>query len=136
MADNYEKLFKNIQFDGPSDGLLDSILKKIAVSKKHRAQRRFVFGILTLIASITAFFPALQYFNSEIMQSGFYHYVLLIVSDGAAILGYWQSFSFLVIESLPILALVLILAVLWIFFISLHQIAVFSKVVFLQSKLN
>ena len=136
MADNYEKLFRNIQFEGPSEELLNSILKEIAIRKKHRAQKRFVFGVLTLVVSIAAFFPALQYFNSEIIQSGFYHYISLIVSDGAAILGYWQNFLLLVIESLPVFALILILAVLWIFFASLRQIATSSKVVFLQIKLN
>jgi len=132
MANSYEKLFESIQISEVSDNLLDSILEKIAINKKLRAQKRFIFSISAFTVSLMAFWPAIRYFTNEISQSGFIKYISLIFSDGEIILGYWQNFSLLILESLPILALISILAVIWTLFVSLRQIMSSFKVAFFK----
>lgn len=70
-----------------------------------------VFSVLGL-ASGAALFPLVSSTATKMLESGFLDYASLAVSDGGAVLSYWQEFSITLIESLPVLGLTLILCAL------------------------
>jgi hypothetical protein len=92
-------------------GLHASVMLRVANAKRRAAQvRTLVFGLCTTL-SLVLLIPVLQYTSEQLYASGFYEYLSLIASDRALVLTYWQEFSLSVLESLPSLALLLLLPV-------------------------
>ena len=93
----------------PPKGLYAAILARVDLAKRRAAQMRAgLFGILAL-ASGTLLVPALAYTSSQLYASGFYDYLSLISSDHSLVLTYWREFGLSLVESLPSLALLLLL---------------------------
>jgi ABC-type phosphate/phosphonate transport system permease subunit len=99
----------------PPKGLLEKILKRI-----HREERFFIIrrlGIfsVTLLGSIIAFIPVLKMLLSDFAKSGFFNFFSLAFSDFSTVASYWQNFTVILLETLPIISLVLFLAVILVF---------------------
>jgi hypothetical protein len=59
--------------------------------------------------------PSLKILLSDFSQSGFIHFFSLMFSDFPAVTTYWQSFTMILLESLPAVSLALFLAVVLVF---------------------
>lgn len=99
--------------------LESAILNRIAAKEQHAAQFRFAtFGSIAL-GSLVGSVPAFMYLLQSFSQSGMYHYSSLLISDSDGISQYWQEFLLSIIESLPVLAVVIFLSAVGIFLWSL-----------------
>ncbi|MCX6744107.1 MAG: hypothetical protein NTX82_01125 [Candidatus Parcubacteria bacterium] len=107
---------KLIQFDliEPPAELMGKIINRIA--EEHRLipikQRIFLFSV-GLAGSVIGFFPAFKMLKSGFAESGFLQFFSLIFSDAGILLANWQNFVSSLLETLPVMSLVIFLAVIF-----------------------
>ena len=117
MRKEYEKLFTFLKAPELPEGLFDKVIHRIYVEKQRRALRwQFLLGSLGCIGSLIAFVPAITLVQTGFAESGFKKFFSLIFSDGGMVITYWQNFIFILLESLPIMSTVLLLAIAIVFF--------------------
>lgn len=96
-------------------GLEDSILKRIAMERKKKAQISLItLGTLSLASFLGLIKTSLLLWQG-FKQTGFYDYMSLIFSEGGTLTNYWKEFAFSLIESLPLIGLISLLAIMAIF---------------------
>jgi hypothetical protein len=97
------------EIDAPG-GLYEAVLARITRARQLHARRKtFLLGVISLVCGLTLV-PALQYTNQELLASGFYNYMSLAFSDSTLVFSAWRVFAFSLLESLPSIALLLVLA--------------------------
>jgi hypothetical protein len=94
---------------------LEKILKRVHKEERLLVFRNTIIFSMTLIGSMLGFIPVSKMLLADFSQSGFFNFFSLIFSDFSSVATYWQSFSMILLESLPALSLVLFLAVLLLF---------------------
>ncbi len=136
MSKNYEKLFSELESSELPNGLLGKIMFRIREEKRLSSTRRrlAVFSI-SAIGSLVAFVPIFQMMQSEISNSGFVQFLSLIFSDFGTVMAYWQNFALTILETLPVLSLIAIFVVVFIFLESIMFISKDIKSVFAPPKL-
>lgn len=93
----------------PPAELFSSILMRIALARRRAAQLRLTaFGTATLI-SVLLLVPAVQYAANEFYTSGFYDYASLFFDSFSH--GYSGELLYSLADSLPSLALLLLIAI-------------------------
>lgn len=114
----------------PKVGLYHLIIMRIALAKQRGARvRTALFGALALLSG-AALVPALQYTAEQFYASGFYDYLTLIFSDRGFVLAYWRQFGLSLFESLPSLALLLLLPIVLALGYSLYRVVQTGRVAF------
>ncbi len=112
MLQNYKKLFGHIETLEPPVELLERVLLRIKKERRLITVKRRIFLFSAgLFVTIAAFIPAAQMVWNGFTESGFLKFLSLIFSDAEIIAGYWQNFVMSLLESLPVMGLVLFLAV-------------------------
>lgn len=96
----------------PPAGLFEKILNRIHKEERLFVLRKVVLFSITFTGSVIGFIPALKMLISDFTQSGFLRFFFLIFSDFSSVITYWQSFTLILLETLPALSLVLFLTVL------------------------
>lgn len=128
MRKDYEKLFTFLKAPEPPEGLLEKIMQCIHEETRFLTLRqRYLCFALGLIGSAVAFIPALRMLESSLAQSGFMEFLSLIFSDSGIVLAYWQDFGLLLLESLPVMGIVAVLALALVFLESLRFFAKHSR---------
>lgn len=127
MNDHKRISIQNIE---PRDGLYTAVIMRIENQKRKEARFRFVYASTAGILALTLFVPVVQYFISELSKSGFYQYLSLISSDGGTALTYWKEFSLSLAESLPVLSITAVLALVFVLLITLKSVIRDSKTLF------
>src|SRR5580765_6350072 len=74
------------------------------------ARRRFTAGLALFVLFVAALVPAWSYLASQVAASGFGRYFTLIFSDFGAVTSNWQYFGMSLLESLPVLPVLALLA--------------------------
>ncbi len=102
--------------DAPA-GLYAAVMLRIATARRRAAQlHALLFGLCTVLFA-ALLIPVLHYTTEQLYASGFYEYLSFIASDRSLAFTYWREFSLSLIESLPSIALLLLLpivaALLW-----------------------
>lgn len=93
----------------PPRGLYEAILARIDAAKRASARvRAGLFGAVAVLSGL-ALVPAVQYAFAQFYASGFYDYASLLLSDRSLALTYWRELSLTLLESLPALALLLVI---------------------------
>jgi len=92
------------------EGLYQAVLVRIARARQLHARRKALWLTATSFISGFVFVPALVYAGEELYASGFYTYVSLAFSDSSLVFSVWREFTFSLIESVPSIALLLVLA--------------------------
>ncbi len=106
----------------PPQALCGVVLQHVAAVRRRAA--RIQIGITATVAlfSGVALISALSYAVQEFYASGFYDYLSLMVSDHNVIFSFWQTFSYLLLESLPSFAIAGVLVCAGVFGWSLSRI--------------
>jgi hypothetical protein len=99
----------------PPFGLLEKVLKRIRKEERLLVFRRTSIFSITLIGSFIGFIPALKMLLSDVGRSGFLNFFSLTFSDFSLVTAHWQSFSMILLETLPVVSLALFLALLLVF---------------------
>lgn len=120
MRNDYEQLFTHLPPPEPPDGLLVKIMRQIYREQRLMiVKRRLTLLAVVLVGSAVALVPAFRLMKTNLAESGFTQFVSLAFSDSAAILAYWKSFAWALLESLPIMGVVAFLGATLIFAASL-----------------
>ncbi len=114
-------LYKCLHIIEPGAGIYQAILTRIAYARQRSARvRAGLFSALAVLSG-AALVPALRYAAGQFYASGFYDYVTLIFSDRSLVLMYWRQFSLSLVESLPSLALLLLLPLIFLLVYSIRR---------------
>lgn len=102
------KLFGYSEPAEPSAGFFDRIICAIKNEQEFRHTKRlfFAFLMLLIISCAAAPFSSLM-FISQIKDSGILHFLSMIVSDFALIISSWKIFGLALLESLPIIGIII-----------------------------
>ncbi len=110
MVQQHNKNFIDNSPEPPKD-LFGKIMSRI-----HREQRlgmikqRIVIFSVGALASLAAIFPAFQILKTELAANGFFTFSSLLFSDFAVVSAYWQNFALSLLEALPVMGLIAVLA--------------------------
>src|ERR1035437_1795327 len=105
----------------PSSKLLERVLNRIHKEERILVLRRIIIFSFTLLASLIGAIPALQMLSNDSNKSGFVSFFSLMFSDFSSLVYHWQSFTMVLLESLPAISLALFLAVLLTFLQSIKS---------------
>ncbi|MDE2031352.1 MAG: hypothetical protein KGI58_03805 [Patescibacteria group bacterium] len=101
----------------PRPNLESDILHKIYIRNSRKIAFKFWASVFVGISSIVGLFPVSSNLSSQFKQSGFYDYVSLIFSNGAAFSKYSHDLIMAIGESIPgvsvIIFLLVVLVLLW-----------------------
>ncbi len=103
----------------PEGALSHQIWQVIAAREKRNTQIKVWVFASAGIASFAALLPVLKILYSDLSQSGLYEYFSLLFAGGS-ILSYWKEIVLSVVESLPVLSMVLTLSLIFICFLSMR----------------
>jgi hypothetical protein len=110
MEEKYKKLFGYINLIEPAKGLETRILARINKEEKHlMIFKALAFGS-TSLASLGFSLWAIIYLANNLKQSGFWQYLSLLFSGDGTVYYYWRELSLSIVESLPIVSLIIFLA--------------------------
>ncbi len=103
-------------------GLYAAVMARIDAAERRAARiATAVFGFVAL-ASAAALVPVAQYTLQQFYASGFYDYLSLALSDHSLALTYWREFGLSLVESLPSLALLMLIPVAGVLLWSLRRV--------------
>ncbi|MGC9602741.1 MAG: hypothetical protein ABSE76_03340 [Minisyncoccia bacterium] len=125
-----QKISEYLQSTEPRAGLYFAIMERIAYAKRRKARVRTGLFAALAVVSGAALIPALQYTAEQFYVSGFYDYLTLVFSDRGFVLTYWRQFSLSLVESLPSLAILLLLPIACALGYSLYRLTQTSRVAF------
>ena len=122
MEQDLHKLFKKAVYH-PECRLSDDVCRAI-LAKRRKMVRWNTFSYLSLgILSLSGSIFSIRDLITQSSQLGFYRYLSLILSDGGVVATYWKEYILTLIDSLPVVSLVLSLALLFALFISVKKIS-------------
>jgi hypothetical protein len=106
---NLPKILEN----GEPKSLFDRVMQKIRQEKARQILRRriWVFS-LGLGGSLIAIAPVSMALKAGFIESGFFQFVALIFSDFETVSNVWPSYVFSLLETLPVMSLVIFFVVL------------------------
>ncbi|MFA6534294.1 MAG: hypothetical protein WCT37_03935 [Patescibacteria group bacterium] len=124
MSGNYQKLFNFLTAPEPSAGLENRIINRLHQEQRLvGVKRRLVAFFLVAVSSLVALLPLGQLVKTSLIESDFIQFASLLISDFGVILASWQSFSLTLLETLPIINLLAVLAVILLLLESLKFLA-------------
>lgn len=108
---NNRKIFNSLYPAEPSAGLFDRIILAIKKEQEFRQTKKILLGffILLIISVFSAPFSS-AIFLSQIKSSGVMYFVLAAASDLSEFMTFWKDFSLAIIESLPIVGMIVFVA--------------------------
>lgn len=110
--------------------LLPAIVARIQELRQRRARLyTFMLGLASLLTG-AALLPAWNYASQELYTSGFFDYWSLLFSDHSVVLSAWREFALLLIESLPSIAVLLLLGLGALFIWSLSRAVFNARIIF------
>lgn len=110
MVQNYKNNFIGDIPEPPKD-LLNRIMNRIHSEQRlDKIKQRIAIFSVGAAASLAAVFPAFQMLKAELAASGFFTFSSLLFSDFAIVSAYWQNFALSLLEALPVMGLIAILA--------------------------
>jgi len=122
-----KNLFKKIQQREPSKSLFEKIIKNIESERNFIILRRKIILIsVSMTLSTVLFIFSVLLIRSEAIKSGFALFFSLIFSDFNIVMQHWQNFGVSLLETIPIMNIVLSL---FIGTLSISSIKLFSKAI-------
>lgn len=111
MRKDYEKLFTRLKPVEPPTGLFDRIIFAIKREQEIQHTKRVALGFLALfLVSIIATPFSWMVLVKQAENSGIFYFISLAVSDMGVLVLLWQSFILAILESLPVMGIVLFTA--------------------------
>lgn len=120
MREDYQKLFSHLESPEPPAGLFEKIMRRIS-NEQHISTFKWRIALFStgVVGSIAAFIPVFQMAKSAFAESGFTQFFSLFFSDLELVVSHWQNFILALLESLPVMSTVALLATVFIFISSL-----------------
>ena len=106
---------KEFNYIEPPLDLEASILRKISTARTKAARIHFAFLSTISLLSLWGIFQTGISLWKSFSQTGFYDYLSLVMSDGATLTTYWKEFALSLMESLPLVGLITLFAIIAMF---------------------
>ena len=117
MEESLRKAFKRLVYE-PQGDLSLSILHNVIIREKRIAKiKLYIFSFVGFL-SVVGFVPAIKALLTQFTQSGFYEYLSLAFSSGSNLSLYWKELMMSLVESLPVINIILLLGIVFIFLLS------------------
>lgn len=126
MKHTIEELFAKTTYASPEAYVAEKVLVHIRKSVLRRARARTVFFGATATISFAAFIPATIFFLGEIARSSFGAYLSLVFTDSGTLIASWHEFGLALVESAPIMGIMFILGIAFVFLISLRALSKYA----------
>ena len=124
MDKDFERLFSHINAPEPPDWPLGRIVSRINEKKKiNLIRQKLALASIGFLGSIFSFLPALNLLSKSLNESGFLDFISLIFSDAGTVLVLWKTFYLSLLETLPVVEIILFSAVLLVFLESLRYLS-------------
>jgi len=136
MHQDYNNLFSHLKPAEPSNGLFDKIIARFKQERSLIIKRRLILFSVGLVSSVVAFIPAGRMVRTGLIESGFIQYFSLIFSDFGVVTTYWQNFSLTLLESIPVISLVLFLTITLLFLESLKFFILNLRIILRRQAVN
>jgi len=108
MKKDYERLFTSLKPMEPPIGLFERIILAIKREKELQNTRRILFSFLCLLIVSVALAPfSWNLLEKQAVNSGIIQFLSLALSDVNVFISSWQSFSLAILESLPVMGIML-----------------------------
>ena len=126
MDENLKRAFQKAKYE-PKIELKDKIWNNLILRNKRITYIKLISFSSVSIASLIGFIPMFKVLANDFTQSGFYEYLSLAFSNGGLFSKYSQEFILSLAESLPTMSIVFSLTLIFVFFLSLHN--VFKQII-------
>ena len=120
----------HIELHTPPEALSGRILLRIAKLERQKRDMRLGFFGVVFMCSVGIFIFAIQVAGKEFAQSGFFEYFKLLFSDSGVVASSWKEFGLSLVETLPVIASISVLAAIAFMFYSIRQLAYTRRFVF------
>lgn len=132
----YKDLLNLIENE-PSKDLFNKIILRIKKEEKIFIikKRLLIVSAVLFLSSVAFIFSAITT-HTEFIKSGFFDFFSLMFSDFNTIIAYWQNFSMSLLESLPVVSVIIFLFTLIIFISSLKAFSKDIKIFFVYKHAN
>lgn len=128
MSQETNRDFKEVFVVEPPAGLLQKVLLRLdQESKALSMRRRFFLAAAVFLGIVSSFASVWNIFWADISRSGFSQYLPLLFSDFKTVLANWQDFGLGLLESLPVVSTVLLLAVVLALLVMVKYVVRYSK---------
>ena len=109
-TDNYKALFSQIPSQKAPLFVISGIESKINRAQRQRNLVRGTSYAIVACLAIAACIPAIKSMVDSMIGSGFTSYISMILTDGSNILGSWKELGMVLVESIPLLSVTAVLA--------------------------
>jgi len=107
----------------PSEKLRQRILTHISRDERRRARIYVLTSAVVTVLSLTGIVVSVQYVVQTLYQSSSYAYLSLLFSDTDIVFANWQAFSLSLLESVPLIGILLSLIATFSFLVSIRTLA-------------
>jgi hypothetical protein len=121
MENRLTKILKSASYK-PTSSLNEDIWCTIVKRNKYIARLKLILFSIIGAISIAGLIPAIKALSSDVSASGLFDYLSLAFSSGSSVFSYWKEFSLSIVESLPLMSIMLSLTFLFILCISIKHI--------------
>lgn len=121
MLNNYEKLFNHLDSQEIPAGLFDRIILMIKHEKEKRYTKKILFTFLILFIISLIITPlSFNVFINQVKDSGIMYFISTALNDLDIFISLWQDFSLAILESLPLVGLLVFVFSLGVFLFTLR----------------
>jgi hypothetical protein len=115
IGEKYKKLFDYVNLIEPPKGFEAQILNFVIARERRLTRfRAWAFGSSSLASFGLSLWTAV-YLVKSASETGLWQYMSLAFSENGVLLAYWREFSLSIIESLPIVSIIIFLATVGVF---------------------
>jgi hypothetical protein len=119
MNQKLSQLFKNIEEIKPTQGLESLIMQEISLQRAKALKRKLIFSYLGSAGSGLVMLVAIFSFGGAFWHSEFWSMTSLLFSDLMVVAGNWKTFGYSLMETFPVINVIVILIPAFALFISL-----------------
>jgi len=127
MTDTYRKLIENIPLEPAPERLNQAISRKIQIYQTERLRRFRLVNLFLALISVLAFVPAAIYVQKSAVESGFWDYASLLLSDTTYVFGHLNQYLGLIGETIPLISLTLVIALIAVLTLSIYEMAYYQS---------
>lgn len=121
MSEDLHKIFQ-CSNDKDVSNLSDNIWGAIKKKKNNACHLKIFIYLILGLFSMSGSVLSIDSLISKFSKLGFSDYFSLIFSDTGLLATYWREYMITLVESLPVASLVLSLALIFVFFVSIEKI--------------
>lgn len=107
---NFQKIYESIEKKEPDSDLLANIMLKISREQRLGLYRKMAAHASVSALSLGLLLSSFYYIYTNLAQSAFFDLLSLFFSDFGIVLSFWQDYLLSVLESLPLMSLMIFFA--------------------------